>query len=60
MELWCSLCMSRSARFLAVTVTRGWALCERHAAYDVRLQSPELSEDDFRALLRLSAATVDC
>jgi hypothetical protein len=60
MELWCALCIGREARRMATTVTRGWALCASHVAYDQRLHDPRLSEEEFRRLLVGAHADVDC
>ena len=60
MDLYCALCLSRGARMLAVTVVRGWALCERHSAFDAALHQPGLEDAAFRQLLARAAVEVDC
>ena len=60
MDLWCGLCMSRNARLMARTVTRGWALCEGHATFDLRLHRPDLDDEAFTALLCKAADEADC
>lgn len=60
MDLWCALCMGQDARRMAKTVTRGWALCEGHAVYDLRLHQPGLDEQSFTSLLREAADRAQC
>lgn len=60
MDLWCSLCMHQEARRMAVTVTRGWALCLSHATFDIRIHRPDLGEATFLVHLQKVADEADC